>query len=401
MSVVNPGFDKLQPYPFEQLARLQAAVTPAPVTPIDLSLGEPKHPTPAFILQALADNLDGAARYPSTRGAAELREAIRGWLQRRFALPADSLDTDRHVLPVAGTREALFAFAQCVVDPRREDALVLTGNPFYQIYEGAAFLAGAGVHYLNCLEEYGFQPDFTSVPAAIWDRCQLLYLCSPNNPSGAVLDMDTYGLLLELAERHDFVIAADECYSEIYLDESHPPPGLLQAAAASGRDDYRRCMVFHSLSKRSSVPGMRSGFVAGDAELIRAFYLYRTYHGCAMAPYTQAASIAAWNDEAHVLENRKQYRRKFDAVLAILQPVLEVQRPRAGFYLWPRTPVDDVEFTRRLLQQQNVRILPGSFMSREAGGVNPGRDRVRIALVATLEECVEAAERIRTVVESL
>jgi N-succinyldiaminopimelate aminotransferase len=397
---VNPGFDKLQPYPFEQLARLQAAVTPAPVTPIDLSLGEPKHPTPAFILQVLADNLSGAARYPSTRGVAELREAIRRWLLQRFALPADSLDADRHVLPVTGTREALFAFAQCVVDPRR-DALVLTGNPFYQIYEGAALLAGAGVHYLNCLEEHGFLPDIKAVPAEIWDRCQLLYLCSPSNPSGAVLDMDTYVLLLELADRHNFVIAADECYSEIYLDESRPPPGLLQAAAALGRDDYRRCMVFHSLSKRSNVPGMRSGFVAGDAELIRAFYLYRTYHGCAMPPYTQTASIAAWSDEVHVRDNREEYRRKFDAVLAILQPVLEVLRPPAGFYLWPRTPVDDVEFTRRLLQQQNVRVLPGSFMSREAGGINPGRDRVRIALVATLQECVEAAERIRAVTESL
>lgn len=397
---MNPGFDKLQPYPFEQLARLQAAVTPAAVAPIDLSLGEPRHPTPAFILKALADNLGGAARYPSTRGVPELRQAICEWLRWRFHLPGDSLDPERHVLPVAGTREALFAFAQCVIDPRREDALVLTGNPFYQIYEGAAFLARAGVHYLNCLQEHGFQPDFTAVPAATWDRCQILYLCSPNNPSGAVLDLDVYRLLLELADRHDFVIAADECYSEIYLDESQPPPGLLQAAAALGRDDYRRCMVFHSLSKRSSVPGMRSGFVAGDADLIRAFYTYRTYHGCAMAPYTQAASIAAWRDESHVLDNREQYRRKFDAVLAILQPVLDVQRPPAGFYLWPRTPVDDVEFTQRLLQQ-NVRVLPGSFMSREAGGVNPGRDRVRIALVATREECVEAAQRIRAVVESI
>jgi N-succinyldiaminopimelate aminotransferase len=398
---VNPGFDRLQPYPFEQLARLHAAVTPAPVKPIDLSLGEPKHTTPEFILQALADNLGGAARYPSTRGTAELREAITGWLRRRFDLPADSLDAERHVLPVTGTREALFAFAQCVVDPRRDDALVLTGNPFYQIYEGAAFLAGAGVHYLNCLEEHGFQPDFNAVPEAIWNRCQLLYLCSPNNPSGSVIEIEAYRLLLELAERHDFVIAADECYSEIYLNESRPPPGLLQAAAACGRDDYRRCMVFHSLSKRSSVPGMRSGFVAGDADLIRAFYLYRTYHGCAMAPYTQSASIAAWNDETHVLENREQYRRKFDAVLAILQPVLDVRRPSAGFYLWPRTPVDDVEFTRRLLQQQNVRVLPGSFMSREAGGINPGQERVRIALVANLQECVEAAKRIRAVTESL
>lgn len=398
---MNPGFDKLQPYPFEELARLQAAVTPAAVPGIDLSIGEPKHPTPNFILETLAGSLPGAARYPSTRGMPELREAIRRWLLQRFELPADSLAADQHVLPVNGTREALFAFAQCVIDPRKPGALVVTGNPFYQIYEGAAFLAGAGVHYLNCLEKHGFQPDFTAVPAEIWDRCQLLYLCSPNNPSGTVIDLESYRLLLELAERHDFIIAADECYSEIYLDESHPPPGLLQAAAADGRGDYRRCMVFHSLSKRSNVPGMRSGFVAGDAGLIRAFYLYRTYHGCAMPPFTQVASITAWSDEEHVRDNRERYRRKFDTVLAILQPVLPVQRPPAGFYLWPRTPVDDVEFTRLLLQRQNVRVLPGSFMSREAGGVNPGQGRVRIALVADLEECIEAAERIRSVVASL
>jgi N-succinyldiaminopimelate aminotransferase len=398
---VNPGFDKLQPYPFEELARLQSAVTPAAVPGIDLSIGEPKHPTPGLILEALAGSLDGAARYPSTRGTLALREAVREWLIRRFGLPAESVEADRHILPVTGTREALFAFAQTVIDPRKPGALVVTGNPFYQIYEGAAFLAGADVHYLNCLEENGFTPDIKAVPAEIWDRCQLLYLCSPNNPSGTVIDLKTYRLLLELADRHDFIIAADECYSEIYLDESHPPPGLLQAAADSGRGDYRRCMVFHSLSKRSNVPGMRSGFVAGDADLIRAFYLYRTYHGCAMPTYTQIASIAAWGDEEHVRENRSRYRRKFDAVLAILQPVLPVQRPPAGFYLWARTPVDDVEFTRLLLQRHNVRVLPGSFMSREAGGVNPGQGRVRIALVADLEECVEAAERIRSVAASL
>ena len=400
-TTVNPGFDKLQPYPFEALAKLQADVTPAALPGIDLSIGEPKHPTPAFILEALAGNLDGAARYPTTRGTRVLREAVREWLIRRFDLPQDSLDAERHVLPVNGTREALFAFAQCMIDPRKPGALVVTGNPFYQIYEGAAFLAGAGTHYLNCLAEHGFQPDIAAVPAEIWDRCQILYLCSPNNPSGSVLDPDTLRLLLELADRHDFIIAADECYSEIYLDEEQPPPGLLQAAAAGGRTDYRRCMVFHSLSKRSNVPGMRSGFVAGDADLIRSFYIYRTYHGCAMAPYTQAASIAAWNDEEHVRDNRAQYRRKFEAVLAILQPVMNVECPPAGFYLWPQTPVDDVRFTRLLLEKQNVRVLPGSFMSREAGGVNPGGDRIRIALVASLQECVDAAGRIRSVIETL
>ena len=278
---------------------------------------------------------------------------------------------------------------------------MITGNPFYQIYEGAAFLAGADIHYVNCLESNRFVPDFSAIDSGTWDRCQLLYLCSPNNPTGSVIGVDAYRTLLELAAKHDFVIAADECYSEIYLDEDRPPIGLLQAAACCGYHDYRRCMVFHSLSKRSNVPGMRSGFTAGDAGLIRQFYLYRTYHGCSMAPYAQAASIAAWKDERHVRANREQYRRKFEAVLDILAPVMNVHRPAAGFYLWPETPIDDVEFTRLLLERQNVRVLPGSFMSRQAGGINPGQRRIRIALVASLEECVEAAERIRDVVQSL
>ncbi len=397
---MNPGFKKLQPYPFEELARLQAQLTPAAKQSIDLSIGEPKHPTPELILQCLAENLAGAAKYPATRGGFELREAIRHWLIERFSLPYSSLNSDENILPVTGTREALFAFAQCLINPE-EDALVITGNPFYQIYEGAAFLAGADIHYVNCLESNRFVPDFSVIDSGTWDRCQLLYLCSPNNPTGSVIGVDTYRTLLELAEKHDFVIAADECYSEIYLDEDRPPTGLLQAAARCGYDDYRRCMVFHSLSKRSNVPGMRSGFTAGDAGLIRQFYLYRTYHGCSMAPYAQAASIAAWKDERHVRANREQYRRKFEAVLDILAPVMNVHRPAAGFYLWPETPIDDVEFTRLLLERQNVRVLPGSFMSRQAGGINPGQRRVRIALVASLEECVEAAERIRDVVQSL
>lgn len=397
---MNPGFEKLQPYPFEKLARLQARITPAGLPPIDLSIGEPKHPTPPFILDSLRDNLSGAARYPSTRGTAELRETVRRWLIQRFSLPESGLDSNEHILPVTGTREALFAFAQCLIDPD-DEALVITGNPFYQIYEGAAFLAGAGIHYVNCLEGNRFIPDFSGIDTETWDRCRLLYLCSPNNPCGSVIDVDTYRQLLALAEKHDFVIAADECYSEIYLDEDNPPPGLLQASVECGYHDYKRCMVFHSLSKRSNVPGMRSGFVAGDAALIEKFYLYRTYHGCSMAPYAQAASITAWNDEDHVRDNRGQYRRKFDAVLDILAPVMNVQRPAAGFYLWPETPVDDVEFTRLLLERQNVRVLPGSFISRQAGGVNPGSRRIRVALVAGFEECVTAAERIRDVVQSL
>lgn len=396
---MNPGFKKLQPYPFEELARLQDRITPADMSVIDLSIGEPKHPTPQFILDSLRDNLSAAARYPSTRGTEELLEAIRRWLIQRFSLPESGLSNE-HILPVTGTREALFAFAQCLINPEN-DALVITGNPFYQIYEGAAFLAGADIHYVNCLENNHFIPDFSGIDTATWDRCQLLYLCSPNNPCGNIIDTDTYRTLLQLAEKHDFVIAADECYSEIYLDEDNPPPGLLQAAVACGYSDFRRCMVFHSLSKRSNVPGMRSGFVAGDAALIKKFYLYRTYHGCSMAPYAQAASVTAWNDEEHVRDNREQYRRKFDAVLDILAPVMNVQRPAAGFYLWPETPVDDVEFTRLLLERQNVRVLPGSFMSRQAGGINPGSRRIRVALVASPDECVAAAERIRDVVQSL
>ena len=392
---MNPGFKKLHPYPFERLARILRETRAADENPIDLSIGEPKHPTPPFILDALAEHLPGAARYPTTRGSSELREAIRSWLVGRFHLPADSLNADTHILPVTGTREALFAIAQCVINAQAGDAVVVTCNPFYQIYEGAAFLAGATPWYVNATGDTGYVPDFSSVPENIWRQCQLLYICSPYNPAGTVIDLDTYHSLLELADRHDFLIAADECYSEIYLDETAPPLGLLQAAVATGRHDFRRCLVFHSLSKRSNVPGMRSGFVAGDADIIGKFYQYRTYHGCAMPPYVQAASIVAWNDEEHVRENREQYRKKFDAVLEILQPLMAVHKPEAGFYLWPETPVDDVEFARALLENENVIVLPGSFISREANGVNPGNGHLRIALVASLEDCIEAAQRIK------
>lgn len=398
---MNPDLDKLHPYPFERLAVLKAGVEPpAGLSPIALSIGEPKHPTPEIIERALRDNLEGLARYPLTRGEDGLREAISAWLTKRFNLAGAEPDPARQVLPVNGTREALFAFAQSVV-ARGPGALVMMPNPFYQIYEGAALLAGAEPYYMNTRAENGYQLDLDAIPEAAWRRCQLLYLCSPGNPTGAVASRAQYARLLELADRYDFVIAADECYSEIYFDEQAPPPGLLQYARETGRDDYRRCVVFHSLSKRSNAPGLRSGFVAGDAEVLAAFLRYRTYHGCAMPPPTQAASIAAWNDETHVRENRELYRRKFDAVLTILEPVLEVGRPQAGFYLWPKTPIAGDEFARRLFAAQNVTVLPGGFLSRDTESGNPGADRVRLALVAEVDECVEAAHRIRAFLQTL
>lgn len=393
---MNPDLERLQPYPFERLARLTAGiVAPAGLAPISLSIGEPKHPTPGFITEAVITHLHGLSNYPLTRGRAELREAIMAWLTRRFALPAGSIDPERHVLPVNGTREALFAIAQCVID-RSQDPLVAMPNPFYQIYEGAALLAGAQPVFLNTTAATGYLPDFETIPDSVWSRCQLVYTCTPGNPTGAVMDSAALQRLIALADRHDFIIASDECYSEIFPDEDAPPAGLLQAAAAMGRDDYRRCLVFHSLSKRSNAPGLRSGFVAGDDRLISDFLRYRTYHGCAMPPATQAASICAWEDEAHVIENRALYRDKFRAVIDILDPVLGVTQPPAGFYLWPVTPEDDCEIARELLAQQNVAVLPGSYLSRTAAGINPGQNHVRMALVAPYADCIEAAGRIKS-----
>ncbi len=397
---MNPDLDKLQPYPFEKLNALKAAVSPAEKPHIALSIGEPKHQPPGFVVEELISHLHGLANYPLTKGRPELRQAIAGWLTRRFGLPEDSVDAEHHVLPVAGTREALFAFAQAVVD-RTTDALVLTPNPFYQIYEGAALLAGAEPYFLNTTAGTGFLPELDNVPTEVWQRCQLIYLCTPGNPTGAVAEVAYLQKLIKLADEHDFIIASDECYSELYFDEEAPPPGLLQASAEMGRSDYRRCVVFHSLSKRSNLPGLRSGFVAGDAEVLGRFLKYRTYQGCALPPPTQAASIVAWNDETHVKANRDLYRQKFDAVLNILQPVMKVERPDAGFYLWPETPVSDTDFAQQLFAQQNVTVLPGSYLSRDAHGGNPGQNRVRMALVAELDECIEAAERIREFVEKL
>lgn len=398
---MNNDLSLLQPYPFEKLrALLAGAQPPTDKRAIALSIGEPKHPSPDFVAHALTANLDQLAVYPSTHGIPELRESIARWCERRFGVLAGSLDPVRHVLPVNGTREALFAFTQAVVN-RSADALVLSPNPFYQIYEGAALLAGATPHYLPCTAENGFNPDFDAVPADIWQRTQILFLCSPGNPTGALVPLDTLKKLIALADEHDFVIAADECYSELYFDEAHPPAGLLTACAALGRNDFKRCVVFHSLSKRSNLPGLRSGFVAGDADILKAFLLYRTYHGCAMPVQTQLASIAAWNDEAHVQANRQMYREKFDAVLDILTPVMDVQRPDGGFYLWPKTPIDDQRFTRELFAREHVTVVPGSYLSREVDGVSPGKDRVRMALVAPLADCVEAAERIRAFIAAL
>jgi N-succinyldiaminopimelate aminotransferase len=396
---MNPDLARLQPYPFERMAELHAGVTPPASLPaIRLSIGEPNHPTPGFITEALIEHLHGLSRYPATRGDDSLRAAITAWLTRRFSLPPDSLDPARHILPVNGTREALFAIAQCVVD-RNHRPLVMMPNPFYQIYEGAALLSGAQPYFINAGMHSDYLPDFDAVDEDAWERCQLIYLCSPGNPSGRVIGLPVLQKLIDLAERHDFVIVSDECYSEIYLDEAAPPLGLLQAAAAMGNDHYKHCLVFHSLSKRSNVPGLRSGFVAGDADLVKAFLRYRTYHGCAMPPATQDASRCAWSDEQHVIENRRLYREKFAAVADILAPALEFDTPPAGFYLWPRTPMDDERFSRLLLEQQNVIVLPGKYLSRDTWAGNPGSGHIRMALVAPLDECIEAAQRIRAFVE--
>ena len=393
---MNAGLNKLQPYPFEKLRKLFNGINPpAELSPIDLSIGEPKHKTPDFILEELKQHLPEVANYPVTRGINELRQAFVDWLIKRFRLPSASLNADHHVLPVNGTREAIFALAQCIINNQNNNPLVIMPNPFYQIYEGAAFLAGAEPYYINCLESSSFLPDFDSVPAEVWKRCQLLYLCSPGNPTGAVFNQATYEKILILADQYEFVVAADECYSEIYFDEDNPPLGLLQAATNSGRDDFNRCIVFHSLSKRSNVPGLRSGFVAGDKKIIEAFLRYRTYHGCAMPPHTQAASILAWQDDSHVKENRALYREKFDNVLKILSPNLKVSYPDASFYLWPEVPVADTDFARDLYQTQNITVLPGSYLSRAVNDINPGKNRLRIALVAPLDECIDAAERLR------
>jgi len=397
---MNPDLERLQSYPFQKLNMLLEGIRPDPSRKlIPLYIGEPKHPTPEFIKQALVDHLDGMASYPLTVGSAELRGAIAGWLKRRYRL--DAVDPASEVIPVTGSREALYAIAQTVVDATRPDPVVVCPNPFYQIYEGAALLAGATPHYLNSLPGNGYAFDFGQLPDATWRRTQLIYVCSPGNPTGYVMPLADWERLFALSDRYGFVIASDECYSEIYFEEGRPPLGALQAAQQLGRKSYPRLVVFSSLSKRSNVPGMRSGFAAGDAAILKQYLLYRTYQGCAMSPTVQQASITAWNDEAHVVENRRLYREKFAAALEILRPAIEVEMPDAAFYLWLKTPIPDTEFARRLYQQEAVTVLPGSYLARESGGVNPGSNRVRIALVSSVAECVESARRIRVFAESL
>ena len=397
---MNPRLELLQSYPFQRLTALLAGhAPPAGRAPVSLHIGEPKHPTPAFIRDALIGNLDGLSHYPATLGSDALRQAIAQWIARRYGVPIP--DPATQVLPVNGSREALFAFAQAVIDTSRRAPVVVCPNPFYQIYEGAALLAGAQPEFIHTLPDSDYAFDPGQVSAAVWRRAQLLYVCSPGNPTGKVLTLADWRILFEYADRYGCVIAADECYSEIYFDEARPPLGALAAAAQLGRADFRNLVVFSSLSKRSNVPGMRSGFVAGDAAILKKFYLYRTYHGGAMSPPVQAASIAAWQDEVHVVQNRVLYRQKFSAVIDILQPALPAAWPDAAFYLWLQTPIADVEFTRRLYAAEGVSVLPGSYLAREARGINPGSGRVRIALVATLGECVEAAHRLRRFAASL
>lgn len=393
---MNPYLKDLQPYPFEKLKDLKAGIMPnLDLDTIMLSVGEPKHPAPDFVKQTLCNAIDGLGNYPSTKGTAELREVIAQWAINRFNLSNTSLDAESNVLPVAGTREALFAFTQAVINNTDGNKpLVVCPNPCYQIYEGAALLAGADTHYLNCNNEDDFIPNLDAVPETVWQRCQLLQLCAPGNPTGATLSLAYYKRALELADQYDFIVSNDECYSELYRDEKNPPLGLLDASQQLGREKFDRCIVFHSLSKRSNLPGLRSGFVAGNAQLLNFFFRYRTYHGCALSLPVQQASIAAWSDERHVQENRDLYREKFDAVGKILGGILEFNTPPAGFYLWPKTPIDDVTFARDLYAQENITVLPGSFISRKTEMGDPGKNRIRLALVPDLNDCIEAAERI-------
>ncbi|WP_439102535.1 succinyldiaminopimelate transaminase [Congregibacter sp.] len=395
---MNPDLALLKPYPFERLAKLLEGVSPPGDRPLlRLSIGEPQHAPPEIVLTALRDNLDLLSRYPTTRGDFALREAQADWVCRRHGL---RVDPDREVLPVNGTREALFAIAQTCVG-HAQNALVGSPNPFYQIYEGAALLAGAQSVLLNTVEETGFLPDPDTLSKEKWDAMQLLYLCSPGNPAGAVMDKALLQRFIEKAMKHDVILVSDECYSEIYPDESTPPTGLLAACTAMGLDDFQNCISMHSLSKRSNLPGLRSGFAAGDKNILAEFLRYRGYHGSAMPPHHQLASAVAWSNEEHVRENRDRYREKFAAVREILAPVLPLNNPGGGFYLWPTVPLDDETFTRRLYSEAGVLVLPGSYLSHEVDGVNPGSGRVRMALVAELSDCIDAAQRVAAFVATL
>ena len=397
---MNPDLNKLHAYPFEKLKNLFAGVTANPdLKPINLSIGEPKSPTPDLIKQALIDNIDSLAKYPKTKGELELRSAICNWLLRRFNLPETSLNPERHILPVNGSREALFAIAQTIID-QTQAATVISPNPFYQIYEGAALLAGAELLYLDLSVQDGKLPALDTVDAATWKKTQMVYICTPSNPTGDVIPQESLQHLIQLAHEYDFVIISDECYSEIYFDEQHPPKGLLQASQAYGDHNYQRCLAFYSLSKRSNAPGLRSGFVVGDEQLISKFFKYRTYHGCAMPISTQMASAAAWSDEQHVELNRERYRQSFQAFIEELQDITTINQPQAGFYIWLNTRIDDEEFALGLYSQHNVTVLPGQYLGRSVNGTNPGAHYVRIALVAAPQQCREAAQRIGRFISS-
>ncbi|NOX08268.1 MAG: succinyldiaminopimelate transaminase [Gammaproteobacteria bacterium] len=392
---MNPDLDRLQPYPFERLARLKDGVQPPDtLSHINLSIGEPRHQPPEFVAEEMYAQRQDLGKYPVTRGSIELRTSIVKWLSKRFQLPTGSLDANQHILPVTGTREALFAIAQCLINPGK-DSIVAMPNPFYQIYEGACLLAGAQPFFINSDLTKKDIDLFNSISDSVWDQCQLLYICSPGNPTGQVLSLECLQRLIRLAHQHDFIIASDECYSEIYPDENNPPSGLLTASQTMGNKNFSRCLVFHSLSKRSNLPGLRSGFVAGDAEVMQVFHLYRTYQGCAMSLATQKASTLTWQDEGHVKKNRDQYREKFTAVIKILSAAIDVNAPNAGFYLWLKTPIDDEIFCQQLFEQQHVTVVPGSYLSRNTASGNPGKNYIRIALVAGIDECIEAAHRIR------
>lgn len=398
---MNQNLDLLQPYPFQKLKKLLADTSrSASFKPVDLHIGEPKHSTPDFIRQTMIQHLDGLASYPTTQGSLTLRQSIANWLMQRYHLPVINPETE--VIPVNGSREALFSFAQAVVDTtRNESPAVICPNPFYQIYEGAALLAGAQPQFINTAAEDHFRLNYAQLPENIWKQAQLIYVCSPGNPTGSVMTMNEWQQLFELSDHYGFIIAADECYSEIYPDENNPPLGALEAAHRLGRSGFSRLVVFNSLSKRSNVPGLRSGFVAGDAQILKKYLLYRTYQGCAMNPASQAASTAAWNDESHVAENRRMYREKFSQVKSLLTGTLAIRLPDASFYLWIKTPVSDTEFTKRLYRDYNVTVLPGSYLGRNVRGINPGENFVRIALVAPLDACMDAAGRIKNLLNDL
>ena len=397
---MNPDLNQLQPYPFQKLRQLLEGITPnIALSPIELQIGEPKHVTPDFICQTMIDNLRGLSTYPTTLGASALRNSIAAWIKRRFSLT--EINPDTQIIPVNGSREALFSLAQTVIDHRISQPRVLCPNPFYQIYEGAALMAGAIPYFINTVPENDFKVNYSHLTDAIWSQMQLIYVCSPNNPTGRVMELDEWQKLFALSDHYGFVVASDECYSEIYFDEENPPLGALDAAQKLGRADFRNLVVFNSLSKRSNVPGLRSGFVAGDANILEKFLLYRTYHGSAMNPVIQATSAAAWGDEKHVVQNRNLYAKKFSDALALLADVTAVQMPDAGFYLWIKTPINDTEFTKRLYQDYNVIVLPGRYLARYVNDINPGEYFVRIALVASPQECIEAMSRIKNFINSL